>query len=78
MDKKSFFSLSCSPEWLCPYSEFLFLPAANPEVAAGLREGSVSPRDLVIDLCPGVPPIYGLEQEGGFRGDSTNGPADGV
>ncbi len=48
------------------------------EVAACLREGSVSPRDLVIDVCPGVPTIHGLEQEGGFRGDSTNGPADGV
>ncbi len=30
MDKKSFFSLFCSPKWPHSYSEFLFLPAANP------------------------------------------------
>src|SRR5713226_8456354 len=33
---------------------------------------------MVIDLCPGAPTIYCLEQEGGFRGDGTNGPADGA
>ena len=30
VDKISFFSLSCGPEWLRSSSEFLFLLAANP------------------------------------------------
>jgi hypothetical protein len=37
---KSFFSLSCSPERLRSSSEFLFLPAANPDLRSS---GGLSP-----------------------------------
>jgi hypothetical protein len=42
-DKKSFFSLSCSPEWLRSSSEFLFLRAANPyQSLSGLLPNSLT------------------------------------
>src|SRR2546429_7474554 len=66
-DKKSFFSLSCSPEWLRSYSEFLFLPAANPVYGSIATFTPTRVKSFDIGLANVHVCVEGKQMWGGMR-----------
>ena len=80
MAKKAHFLMRDVQEWMGAGDPALEAHAITQIVAFCAQRAcaATSQRDVIMNGCPCSATVRRFEQEGGFRGDSTNGPADGV